>query len=93
VTRLRVSRSSSRGIPVTGIAVLFHMLVMYVPHRKHTPLLCYGDSFTFIYVGDVRTSQETYASTVCYGDSFTFIYVGDVKYLTGNIRLYCLLRG
>jgi hypothetical protein len=30
--------------------------------------VCYGDSFTPLYVDDVRTSQETRASTVCYGD-------------------------
>jgi hypothetical protein len=30
---------------------------------------------TFLYVDDVRTSQEThpYASTACYGDTFTFL--------------------
>jgi hypothetical protein len=34
----------------------------------------------FVYVDDVRTSQETHiwALTACYGDSFTFIYVDDV---------------
>jgi hypothetical protein len=26
----------------------------------------------FLYLDDVRTSQETHASTVCYDDSFTF---------------------
>jgi hypothetical protein len=33
-----------------------------------------GDTFTFLYVDDVRTSQETHllASMVCYGDSFNF---------------------
>jgi hypothetical protein len=30
------------------------------------------------YVEDVRTSQETHASTACYGDSFAFLYVDDV---------------
>jgi hypothetical protein len=38
---------------------------------------CYGDSFTFVYVADVRTSQETRVG--CYGDSFTFLYVADVR--------------
>jgi hypothetical protein len=35
---------------------------------------CYGESFTFVYGDDVRTSQETHvlASMVSYGDSFTF---------------------
>jgi 2-oxo-4-hydroxy-4-carboxy--5-ureidoimidazoline (OHCU) decarboxylase len=43
--------------------------------------VCYGDSFTFVYVGAVRASQKTHiwASTACYGDSFTFVYVGDVR--------------
>jgi hypothetical protein len=32
------------------------------------------DNFTFVYLGDVSTSQETYlrASTACYGDSLVF---------------------
>jgi hypothetical protein len=33
----------------------------------------------FLYVDDVRTSQETWASMVCYGESFTFLYVDDVR--------------
>jgi hypothetical protein len=33
----------------------------------------------FVYVGDVRTSQEAYASTACYGESFTCLYVDDVR--------------
>jgi hypothetical protein len=34
----------------------------------------YGDSFTLLYIDDVRTSQETHlwVSTACYGFSFTF---------------------
>jgi hypothetical protein len=33
------------------------------------------DSFTFLYVDDVRTSQEIHLwiSTACYGDSFTLL--------------------
>jgi hypothetical protein len=39
------------------------------------------DSITFLYVDDIRTSQETHlrASTACCGDSFTFLYVDDVR--------------
>jgi hypothetical protein len=55
------------------------------------------ESFTFLYVGDVRTWQETYlwASTGCYGNNFTFLYVDSVRmshetYLTS---LHGLLRG
>jgi hypothetical protein len=41
---------------------------------------CSGDSFTFLHVDDVHTSQETHmrASTACSGDSFTSLYVDDV---------------
>jgi hypothetical protein len=38
---------------------------------------CYGDSFAFLYIDDVHTSQETPMS--CYGDSFAFLYVEDVR--------------
>jgi hypothetical protein len=46
-----------------------------------TSTASYGDSFTFLYGDDVRTSQETrlWPSTTCYGDSFTFLYVHDVR--------------
>jgi hypothetical protein len=39
---------------------------------------CYGDSFTFIYIDDVCTSQEAYTFTARNMDSFTFLYVDDV---------------
>jgi hypothetical protein len=41
----------------------------------------YVDSFTFMYVDDFRTSQETqlWVSTACYKDSFTVIHVYDVR--------------
>jgi hypothetical protein len=52
---------------------------MFVPHRKHrTPLSVTEDSVAFLYVHDVRTSQEAQAFTVCYGESFTFLYIDDV---------------
>jgi hypothetical protein len=36
--------------------------MMFVLHRKHLhPLPVNGDSFTFLYVDDVRTSQEAHA--------------------------------
>jgi hypothetical protein len=43
-------------------------------------MACYGDTFNFLYVDDVRTSQETHlwASTSCYGDTLTILYVDDV---------------
>jgi hypothetical protein len=34
----------------------------------------YRDSCTVLYVDDVRTSQEAYASTACYGVSFTLFF-------------------
>jgi hypothetical protein len=36
---------------------------------------CYGDGFTFAYVDDARTSQQTHlrASTTSYWDSFTVL--------------------
>jgi hypothetical protein len=35
-----------------------------------------GDNCTFLYVDDVRTSQESHlpASVACYGDSFTLLF-------------------
>jgi hypothetical protein len=42
-------------------------------------MACYRDSFTFLYVEYVRTSQEAQASTASYGDSFTFWYADDVS--------------
>jgi hypothetical protein len=44
-------------------------------------MACYGDSFTFLYVHDVRTSQETslWASTAYDGDRSTFQYVDDIR--------------
>jgi hypothetical protein len=44
-------------------------------------MACYGDSFTFLCVHDVRTSQDTHLwpSTASYGDSFTRLYVDDVR--------------
>jgi hypothetical protein len=40
--------------------------------------LLYGELY-FLYVDDIRTSQETYVwgVTVCYTDSFTFSHITD----------------
>jgi hypothetical protein len=38
--------------------------MMLVPHREHklwATTAYYGDSFTFLYVDDVRTSEETHS--------------------------------
>jgi hypothetical protein len=42
------------------------------------PLLLQGEPY-FLYADDVRTSQQTHASTACYRDSFTILYVDDVR--------------
>jgi hypothetical protein len=61
--------------PVTGIALLFYMYTMFVPHRNTSAAstVCHGDDLTFLYVDDVRTSRETHvwASTASL-DMFTF---------------------
>jgi hypothetical protein len=44
--------------PLMGIALLFYMQIMFVPHRRHIPPLYVTGSFNFIYIYDVRTSQE-----------------------------------
>jgi hypothetical protein len=44
----------------------------------------------FLYVYDVRTSQETHAFTVCYGILFICRWC---SYLTGDTCFHCLLRG
>jgi hypothetical protein len=38
-----------------------------------------GESFTFLYVDDVHTSQEAWTTTVRYGDSFAFLYEDDER--------------
>jgi hypothetical protein len=59
--------------------------MVFVPLRKHSygpPRPVTGIAY-FLFVDDVRTSQETplWASTACYGDSFTFLYVAGVRIL------------
>jgi hypothetical protein len=52
----------------------------------------YGDSVTFLYVDDIRTSLETHAFTVWYRGSFTFFICRWYLYLTGNTCLHGLLQ-
>jgi hypothetical protein len=52
---------------------------LYLTGNSYTLSRCYGDSFTFLYVDDVRTSQEAQASIACNLDSLTFLYVDDVR--------------
>jgi hypothetical protein len=71
--------------------------------RRNIPedtILPYGDSFTSIYVDDVRTSHETPADvSACCGDSFNFLYADDGRtsketHLLGLLRrdIYFFLR-
>jgi hypothetical protein len=69
---------------LTEIVLLFYVQMMFLPHGRHTygpPQPVDRDSFTVLYAGDTRTSQETHlqASTACYGASFTFLYVDDTR--------------
>jgi hypothetical protein len=70
-------------LPVNGIALLFYMKMMSGPHRKHpwTLTACYEDILTFLYVDDVRTSQETHLrdSTACDGDIVAILYVDNTR--------------
>jgi hypothetical protein len=57
---------------------------MFVPRRKHSygfPRPVTGLALLFLYVNDVRTSQETFlwVSTTCYGDDLIFLYVNYVR--------------
>jgi hypothetical protein len=36
---------------------------------------CYGDSFSFLHVDNVRSSLETHAFTASYGDCFTVAFL------------------
>jgi hypothetical protein len=69
--------------PVTGIAIfLICRWLSYITGNTPTCSYCLlRDSFTSLYVDDVRTSQETHlwASKACCWDSFTFLYVDDVR--------------
>jgi hypothetical protein len=69
--------------PFTGIALLFYMYTMFVPHRNTSAAstVCHGDDLTLLYSDGVHTSRETYlcASTACHADRFTFLCVYDVR--------------
>jgi hypothetical protein len=61
----------------------FTVYVDVLPHRKHVwgSTACYGVSCTFLYVDDIRTSQNAHlwVFTACYEDSFTLLYVDAVR--------------
>jgi hypothetical protein len=48
--------------------------------EPYRPPRCYKDSFTFLYVNDVRASEERHVwpSSVCYGNICLFLYVDNV---------------
>jgi hypothetical protein len=59
--------------PVTGTVLLVYYVddicTSHVPHERASAA-CYSDSFSFLHVYDVRTSQETHrVKTASYGDS------------------------
>jgi hypothetical protein len=64
------------------------MQMIYVPHSKHTygvTTIFYGDSFTFLFVDDVRTSQET--PTCHHGllwGYLHFLYADDIRTSQGT---------
>jgi hypothetical protein len=55
--------------------------MIFVPQRKHSYLTVTGIALIFIYVHDVRTSQESRlcATTEFHVNSFTFLYVDNVR--------------
>jgi hypothetical protein len=66
---------SASIIRVTRIGEIETLAVTSNRHKlRRNTKACYGDRFTFFYVDDDSTSQETHvrASTAFYGDSFTF---------------------
>jgi hypothetical protein len=88
----------STGRPVRAadnLDFIYERTVYTVRDLKHLTILqvssaCYGKSFTSLFVGDARTSQETHASTACNGYSFIFLFVGDVR--TSQDTYYRYLR-
>jgi hypothetical protein len=54
-----------------------------------------GIALLFLYVDDVRTSQDTqvWASTACYRDIFSFIYVDLHTSQEARLGFYGQLRG
>jgi hypothetical protein len=48
---------------------------MFVPSRKHQPpLSATGTALLYLYVDDVRTSEEAPASTVCYNTALLYLH-------------------
>jgi hypothetical protein len=77
------------GRSISATALHLYMLMMFIPHRKHTytpqpPVT--GITLLSSHVDDVRTSQETliWSSRACYEYSFTFymwmMFVPDRKH-------------
>jgi hypothetical protein len=102
---LNISQPHSPPRSVTEISLLSIYADIRTSQETHlwACTVCYGDSYTFLYVHDVRTSQEKHlwASTVCCGDSYTFLYVhmsvphrkhtyGPPRSVTGIAILSCM---
>jgi hypothetical protein len=82
--RSDLTGNTSMGLHgLLGDSFHFYMQMMFVPYRKHmcVSMACYGDSFTFLCVINIRTPPKTclWASITCYGDSFIFQYVNDIR--------------
>jgi hypothetical protein len=75
---LNISHHYRPPRPVNGIALLFYMYV-HTLQETQASTACYGTSFSFFCVDNVRTSQQTRASTACYQDSFIILCVYDVR--------------
>jgi hypothetical protein len=81
-------------LPVTAIALNF-ICICWSYLTGNTSLCLHGLLglvLPFIYVDDVRTSQEARASTACYGDSFKLymymLIVPDRKHLCASTACY-----
>jgi hypothetical protein len=69
--------------PIRWMALPFYVLMMIVPYwkRLRTSTAYCKESFTCLYVDDVRTSKETNlgSSVVCYADSSIFLCIDGVR--------------
>jgi hypothetical protein len=79
---LNISQSNSPSRPITGIALLFYV-IMFVPHRKQVcrpPRPVKGIPLPFYaYMMFVPHRKHLWASPACYGDGFTFQFVDGIR--------------
>jgi hypothetical protein len=79
-------------LSVTEIALLFYNADnIRTSQDTQAFTACYGVSFTFLYVDDVHTSQETLmSSTTCYRDCFTSFLFCLFLFLSLRFAVYAL---